>query len=199
MSTEAFVTLATSDAYALGALTLAESIRKVGTKRKLVVLIFNHLFDFIRFHFLVFFSLGKDLYFFFRKSLEKSFDEVIVVDQLNSNDVEHLELLSRPELRIKLTKINCWLLEQYTKCVFLDSDCLVLRPIDDLFEREELSAASDARWPDCFNSGVFVYRPSKETFNKLMGFSSQQNASFDGLFFSLLSVFLIFISYRFRW
>ena len=123
---------------------------------------------------------------------------MIVVDQLNSNDVEHLELLSRPELGITFTKINCWLLEQYTKCVFLDSDCLVLRPIDDLFEREELSAASDAGWPDCFNSGVFVYRPSKETFNKLMLFASQQNASFDGSF-SFLSLFFLIFLFHFRW
>jgi glycogenin glucosyltransferase len=48
MSSEAFVTLATTDGYALGALVLAESIRQVGTERNLVVLISNHLSDFIR-------------------------------------------------------------------------------------------------------------------------------------------------------
>ncbi|UJR29816.1 hypothetical protein I4U23_017360 [Adineta vaga] len=163
MSTsQAFVTLATNDAYALGALVLAESIRQVGTKAKLVVLISNHLSDTIK------------------QALETSFDELVVVEELNSNDSEHLKLLARPELGITFTKINCWLLEQYTKCVFLDSDCVVLRPIDDLFEREEFSAAPDAGWPDCFNSGVFVYQPSKETFRKLMNFASQQNSSFDG-------------------
>jgi glycogenin glucosyltransferase len=80
----------------------------------------------------------------------------------------------------------------------LDADCVVLRSIDDLFEREELSAAPDAGWPDCFNSGVFVYRPSKETFRKLMVFASQQNASFDGLFFPFF--FDLFLSILFsRW
>ncbi len=49
MSSEAFVTLATNDGYGLGALVLAESIRQVGTKRNLVVLISNHLSDLIRF------------------------------------------------------------------------------------------------------------------------------------------------------
>ncbi len=48
MSSEAFVTLATNDDYGLGALVLAESIRQVGTKRNLVVLISNHLSDLIR-------------------------------------------------------------------------------------------------------------------------------------------------------
>ncbi|CAF5169689.1 unnamed protein product, partial [Rotaria sp. Silwood1] len=155
------VTLVTNDDYALGALVLAQSIHLVGTKRNLVVLVSNNLSDLLK------------------RTLETSFDEVILVDEFDSNDNEHLRLLSRPELGITFTKINCWLLEKYSKCVFLDSDCFVLRQIDDLFEREEFSAAHDAGWPDCFNSGVFVYRPSKETFIKLMLFASEKNASFD--------------------
>lgn len=51
--------------------------------------------------------------------------------------------------------------------------------MDELFEREELSAAPDPGWPDCFNSGVFVFRPSKETHEKLLEFCSE-NGSFDG-------------------
>jgi glycogenin glucosyltransferase len=76
----------------------------------------------------------------------------------------------------------------------LDADCVVLRQIDDLFEREEFSAAPDAGWPDCFNSGVFVYRPSKDTFTKLMLFASQQNASFDGLSFILFYLFIYLLT-----
>uniref|UniRef100_A0A2I3TSP8 glycogenin glucosyltransferase n=1 Tax=Pan troglodytes TaxID=9598 RepID=A0A2I3TSP8_PANTR len=87
------------------------------------------------------------------------FDEVIMVD--------------RPELGITLTKLHCWLLTQYSKCVFMDADTLVLANIDDLFEREELSAGPDPRWPDCFNSEVFVYQPS------LLHLASEQG-SFDG-------------------
>jgi glycogenin glucosyltransferase len=78
----------------------------------------------------------------------------------------------------------------------LDADCVVLRSIDDLFQREEFSAAPDAGWPDCFNSGVFVFQPSKDTFNKLMLFASQQNASFDGLLFLLSFLFIYFLHLR---
>jgi glycogenin glucosyltransferase len=78
----------------------------------------------------------------------------------------------------------------------LDADCVVLRSIDDLFQREELSAAPDAGWPDCFNSGVFVFQPSKDTYNKLMLFASQQNASFDGLLFLLSFLFIYFLHLR---
>ncbi|CAF1057063.1 unnamed protein product [Rotaria sordida] len=162
MSSEAFVTLATNDGYALGALVVAQSLRKVGTQRKLVVMISKHVSNLIK------------------QTLETSFDEVVLVEELDSQDSENLNLLRRPELGVTFTKVNCWLLEKYSKCVFLDADILVLRNIDDLFEREEFSAAPDAGWPDCFNSGLFVYRPSKETFRKLVQFASQQHASFDG-------------------
>jgi len=174
MSSDAYVTLATNDGYALGALVVAESLRKVGAHRRLVVMISKTLSDLIR------------------RTLETSFDEVVVVEELNSNDNEHLSLLSRPELGVTFTKINCWLLEKYSKCVFLDADIVVLRNIDDLFEREEFSAAPDAGWPDCFNSGVFVYRPSKETFRRLTQFASQRDASFDGGDQGLLNAFFFF-------
>lgn len=55
----------------------------------------------------------------------------------------------------------------------------VLQNIDELFDREELSAAPDAGWPDCFNSGVFVYVPSEETYQTLLQFAVTCG-SFDG-------------------
>ena len=65
---------------------------------------------------------------------------------------------------IRLVQIQCWTLTDYTKCVFLDADTLILQNSDELFEREEFSASPDAGWPDCFNSGVFVFRPNLNTF-----------------------------------
>ena len=53
------------------------------------------------------------------------FDEVIVVDEMDSEDRFHLSLLGRPELGITFTKLHCWTLTQYSKCVFLDADTLV--------------------------------------------------------------------------
>lgn len=54
-----------------------------------------------------------------------------------------------------------------------------MKNIDDLFEREELSAAPDPGWPDCFNSGVFVYQPSLETYRALIELALTEG-SFDG-------------------
>ena len=55
----------------------------------------------------------------------------------------------------------------------------VLCNVDELFERDELSAAPDPGWPDCFNSGVFVFRPSLQTHAMLLD-HARQHGSFDG-------------------
>lgn len=70
---------------------------------------------------------------------------------------------------------NLFILEAYFNYFVFQ----VLQNCDELFEREELSAAPDAGWPDCFNSGVFVFQPSTDTFNKLMEFAVI-HGSFDG-------------------
>lgn len=55
----------------------------------------------------------------------------------------------------------------------------MLQNCDELFDREEFSAAPDPGWPDCFNSGVFVYKPSQDTFGQLLEFA-RTRGSFDG-------------------
>lgn len=55
----------------------------------------------------------------------------------------------------------------------------VLSNIDELFDRTEFSAAPDPGWPDCFNSGVFVFQPSLETHGLLLQHATD-HGSFDG-------------------
>ena len=116
-------------------------------------------------------DVPKSLNVISRSALSSSFDEVFDVGVLDSGDDAHLALLRRPELGITFTKLHCWRLTQYDKAVFLDADTLVRQNVDELFDREEISASPDAGWPDCFNSGVFVYVPSNETFgvSQMMG------------------------------
>ncbi|XP_056915540.1 glycogenin-1-like [Takifugu flavidus] len=161
MSDEAFVTLATNDSYAKGALVLGQSLRNHNTTRNLVALVGPHVAEPCR------------------DALQSVFDEVRLVDVMDSGDTAHLSLMKRPDLGVTLTKLHCWSLTHYSKCVFMDADTMVLSNVDELFEREELSAAPDPGWPDCFNSGVFVFRPSNETYEKLLQFCSE-NGSFDG-------------------
>ncbi|XP_038578738.1 glycogenin-2 isoform X5 [Micropterus salmoides] len=158
---EAFVTLATTDPYCMGAIVVARSLRRHGTTRSIVVMVTPNVSEQSRL------------------SLKNVFDEVIMVDVMDSEDPLHLALLRRPELGITFTKIHCWTLTQYSKCVFLDADTLVLCNVDELFERDELSAAPDPGWPDCFNSGVFVFIPSLHTHTRLLN-HTLLHGSFDG-------------------
>ncbi|KRY85699.1 Glycogenin-1 [Trichinella pseudospiralis] len=170
MDEEAWVTLATNDSYTLGALVLGHSLRRVGTSRKL--------------HCMVTTSVTQEM----RRSLGKVFDSVTQVDVMDSGDESNLALIQRPDLGVTFTKLNCWKLTQYKKCVFLDADCLVLQQCDDLFDYPELSAAPDIGWPDIFNSGVFVFVPSNETYQNLVKLGVEQG-SFDGADQGLLNLF----------
>lgn len=60
-----------------------------------------------------------------RVILSRVFDEVIEVNLIDSADYIHLAFLKRPELGVTLTKLHCWTLTHYSKCVFLDADTLV--------------------------------------------------------------------------
>ncbi|XP_072850506.2 glycogenin-2 [Pogona vitticeps] len=158
---QAFVTLATNDVYCPGALVLGQSLRNHRTSRKLAVLI------------------TPQVSCTMRTALGTIFDAVVDVNEIDSNDSLHLTLLKRLELGVTFTKLHCWTLIQYSKCVFMDADTMVLCNIDELFDREELSAAPDSGWPDCFNSGVFVFQPSLKTFNLLLQYANE-HGSFDG-------------------
>ena len=57
--------------------------------------------------------------------------------------------------------------------VFLDATTLVIKNIDDLFQREEISAVPDCACPNIFHSGVFVFKPSDSTYKKLIEFANE--------------------------
>ena len=58
----------------------------------------------------------------------------------------------------------------------------MLQNVDDLFDREEFSAVPDVGWPDHFNTGVFVFQPSLETYQSLLEFAVT-HGSYDGKHF----------------
>lgn len=159
---QAYVTLVTNENYGTGALVLGHSLKETNTERKKVVLITQNL------------SLVT------KQRLLEVWDELVEVEAIDSQDDIRLAILQRPELGVTFTKIQIWRLTQFEKVVFLDADTLVLKNVDELFERPELSAAPDVGWPDCFNSGVFVCVPSSDTYKRLEEFIKTSGSSFDG-------------------
>lgn len=129
-------------------------------------------------------------FIYFRQELLRIWDRLILVNVFDSEDSVNLALLRRPDLGITFTKLHAWKLIEYNKCVFLDADTMVLQNVDDLFDRPELSAAPDIGWPDCFNSGVFVFIPSQETHDALVA-HALVHGSFDGELFCLSAFCLL--------
>ncbi|KAI8098659.1 uncharacterized protein BX664DRAFT_4625 [Halteromyces radiatus] len=160
MVDEAYVTLVATDSYAAGALVLGHRLRDLGSQKALVCLVTSNVSATVLEHLSQLYTL-------------------VSVDTLISSDKDNLRLLGRPELDITFTKLHLWNLTQYKKVVFLDADTLPLRNVDDLFCRPNFSAAPDAGWPDCFNSGVFVTEPSAKDYQGLKDMALEKG-SFDG-------------------
>jgi len=85
----------------------------------------------------------------------------------------------RQQLATTCTKIQLWNLTQYKKVVYLDADVLVLKPIDELFDRPGLAAAPDLMPPDRFNTGVMVIEPNATMHRQILA-SLPSLSSYDG-------------------
>lgn len=168
---KAYVTLLINESYVPGALTLAYSLRKTGTKHKLAVLVDTTTVS----------PHSQTL-------TEKAFDEVIKIDgdkMFMPIDVV-AKKLGRPQLAVTLTKILIWQLTQYDHIIYLDADTIPLKSLDHLFEKyasqkpTEVVSAPDIGWPDVFNSGVMLIKPDTSVFTYLKDFSEAENSSYDG-------------------
>ena len=88
-------------------------------------------------------------------------------------------LLVFPRFGPVFTKLRAWELTDIGRAVVLDADTLVIKNVDELFDRSGFAAAPDFFLPDRFNSGVMVVSPSKETFDRMMAQLSDA-PSYDG-------------------
>lgn len=84
-----------------------------------------------------------------------------------------------PRFGLSFTKLRVFDLADLDRVVFLDADTLVLRNIDDLFNRPCLAAAPDFLIPDHFNSGVMVLEPYHPLFQRMLD-ALARAPSYDG-------------------
>ncbi|MEP7125229.1 MAG: glycosyltransferase family 8 protein [Byssovorax sp.] len=84
-----------------------------------------------------------------------------------------------PRFSAAYTKLRAWQLTDFDKVVLLDADTLVMKNVDDLFDRPELAAAPDFFLPDRFNSGVMVIEPSESIFDRMIHALGHEQ-SYDG-------------------
>lgn len=159
---QSWVTLATDDTYAFGALVLGYSLREARTRYKLTVLI------------------TRDVGAVMRHLLAQVFDDIQLVTLLRGRDPLGCPTRESDGVSCSYTKLHVWRLQRLSKGVFLDADTLVVANCDELFQRRELAAAPLRGWPDLFDTGVFVFEPSERTYGLVMK-TAREAASFDGV------------------
>ncbi|TCP84254.1 alpha-N-acetylglucosamine transferase [Rhizobium sp. PP-CC-2G-626] len=166
----AFVTLVTNADYAMGAKALCRSIRCTGTAADIVVLHTPAV------AMAALAPLGE-----FAVRLVKT-DLLPLSDAFNERHARRNVHAAAPFTKGRkpafhspldnFCKLRLWQLTEYERCIFIDADALVLKNIDKLFAYPEFSAAPNVYESLAdfhrLNSGVFVAKPSEETFRAML-------------------------------
>ncbi|AES59449.1 UDP-glucuronate:xylan alpha-glucuronosyltransferase 2 isoform X2 [Medicago truncatula] len=141
---EAYATvLHSSESYVCGAITLAQSLLKTGTNRDLILLIDSSI------------SVRK------RRALAGAGWKIRTITRIRNPRAEN-----GTYNEYNYSKFRLWQLTDYEKIIFIDSDILVLRNLDILFNFPQMSATGNDQ--SIFNSGIMVIEPSNCTFSVLM-------------------------------
>ncbi|MED6114265.1 UDP-glucuronate:xylan alpha-glucuronosyltransferase 2, variant 2 [Stylosanthes scabra] len=141
---EAYATvLHSSDEYVCGAIMLAQSLLRTGTKRDLILLLDDSI------------SMAK------RRALSASGWKIRIITRIRNPKAE-----KGTYNEYNYSKFRLWQLTDYDKVVFIDADIVVLRNMDVLFHFPQMSATGNDQ--SIFNSGIMVIEPSNCTFNVLM-------------------------------
>jgi lipopolysaccharide biosynthesis glycosyltransferase len=157
-----------------GAVALGESLKLVGSKLKRVVMVTP--------------EIGED-----ERSLLRLHWEIQEVEPIPchhkyksqpQDPTQYPQGLQQDMMRWKhtCTKFAAWKFTEYDRIIFMDSDTIVLNPIDDAFQYSNASlvAAPECFPPDTFNSGFLVLTPSLETFSHLISVGSDKGSAEGG-------------------
>ena len=164
----AYVTLITNSDYALGALALARSLQRVDADHPVIIMTTR---DDLELEPLL--KIGCKVEHVARLPFSAAFND------RHSREQQHTTAPftkgNKPSFHDPLDnfcKLRLWELEQYEKIVFIDADAIVVRDIQKLFQYPEFAAA-----PNLYeslidmhrlNSGVFVAKPSRRTFDDML-------------------------------
>lgn len=142
-----YATLLTSDSFLMAVQALAASLKATGTRQRLLLLHTDQV------------SRGVVA----RLAGDPFVDPRLVVAIPNPHDTE-----VEGWVNSGFTKLRLWEQVDFEKLVYVDADCLVLEPIDELFGRPSPAFCPDVFPPDKFNAGVIVLEPSASVFGRML-------------------------------
>ncbi|WP_173931989.1 glycosyltransferase [Chelativorans sp. Marseille-P2723] len=170
MERHAYVTLVTNADYAMGAVALLRSLKLTGTSADIVVM---HTGGVEARALQPLAALGARLLEAELLPTSAAFNERHQRARLHAD--APFTKGNKPAFHTPLdnfAKLRLWQLTEYERVVFIDADAIVIRNIDRLFAYPEFSAAPNVYESLAdfhrLNSGVFVARPSQETFTAMV-------------------------------
>ena len=164
MKNYSYVTILTDDSYVQGVVLLKETLKQTESKYPLFVLVTDN----VTAPCLEILDQIKVTY--------KKVDTIAI-----SNDI--LKHNIKIDSRLSNTWKDCWTKfrifdqTQFDKIVFLDADIMILKNLDDLFEKPHMTSCLDGEyfnvWPgwDHFNSGCMVIEPNHKLFEDILNFA----------------------------
>lgn len=155
----AYITVLSTNSYVRGVLALFESLKEVNSKYDLYVILSGEI----------------------NKSNEKKLVNAGIRIIKNSNNIELPSHIIEKNKRggfsqwnYTLEKLHIFDLDNFDKLVYLDSDMMITKNIDELFEHEHMSAVvagklmpGNENWKE-LNSGTMVIIPQKHLKEKIL-------------------------------
>lgn len=163
MKKYSYVTLLTNDSYAYGVILLAESMKKVNTKYPLLVFITEDVSQ-------ASIEILKQL-----KIRYELVDKIEIPEKMMAHN-EKIDKAISGVWKYCWTKFWVFDKTEFDKIIFLDADIMLLKNIDNLFQKPHMTSALDGEyfnlWPDWdhFNAGCFVVEPSHELFLDILNY-----------------------------
>ena len=159
MKEKTFITVLTSESYFEGVLALNESLKRVKAKYPLTVLINN--------------NISKETE---NKLIEREMKIIRKENiKLDSNITKKNDVKNTSYWNNTFDKLLIFELTEFEKLVYLDSDMYIRNNIDNLFEKDDMSAVIDKRYNPLIleswkklNSGLMVIKPKENILEGLM-------------------------------
>lgn len=158
---KAFVTLLSNESYLKGVIALNRALKEVGSIYPLYCMLSA--------------SVKRELV----KCLEIEGIPYIFLAQTHFTDNNELKEGNFSHWSNTFDKLQMWGLTQFEKIVFLDSDMLILRNLDSLFDKKPFSAVP-AGYSSCLredwlylNSGLMVVEPNEKVLQNMLQLAPQ--------------------------